>query len=447
MTPARPESIDTIVAQATAPGRSAIAVIRLSGTGARAIATRLFRRERGTKPGAARRAVLGEFLDEHGVQLDQGLLIWFPAPHSYTGEDLVECHLHGSPVLVRQWIASCLALGARLAEPGEFTRRALHAGKLDLTRVEAIADLIAAESAEQGRIALRQLRGEVATALQPTADELLWLLADVEASLDFADSEADLGLAGQDTQVRAAAIATRLSELLANSQPAARVREGARVVLLGPPNSGKSSLFNRLLGHDRVIVSPEAGTTRDLIEETIVIEGLPVTLCDTAGVGEMKSIADRLGQERATQAATRADLVLAVYNPKHDYRPAIEGALAVATHGDLLQQESLVPGSIVVSSHDGSGFDQLRSAIAGRLQAPGTAPLESVALATSRHRAAAERAQAALARAGTLAQHNAGLELVAVELRAALTDLRAILGDVDTEQLLGVIFSRFCIGK
>lgn len=441
------QSQDTIVALATPMGRSALGVVRVSGPATRQVLARVFRRRSPLKGLWVRRPMFGEFLASDGGVIDEGLVLLYAAPASYTGEDLAECSLHGSTAALSAFVSACRAAGARPAEPGEFTLRALRAGKLDLAQAEAVADLIDATTAEQARIAARQLRGEVGRAITPLAEAVFDLLADVEASLDFADGEADLGLAGADAAQPIDAIVSQLQRVLGDSDSARRVREGARVVLLGPPNAGKSSLFNALVGRDRVIVSPEPGTTRDVVEETIVIGGLPIVLLDAAGVGAAPAgAADAEGMRRAREAAAGADLVLSVYDGSKSWRPEGNG-LPVATHADLPQAAALVEGSICVSSITGLGIDQLIDTLAERLHAPGSAPIESVALATERHRAAAESAIAALQRGRELAQENAGGELLAVELRTAIAALRSILGDFDTEALLGRVFSRFCIGK
>lgn len=457
MDPHRLTATDTIVALATPPGRSALGVIRVSGPQTGIVLSRVFRRKK-AGPLLARRPLLGEFLDPTGQPVDTGVALLYRAPASSTGEDLAECTVHGSVGVIRAVVASCIAAGARPAEPGEFTMRALRAGKLDLSQAEAVADLVDAESAEQARVANRQLRGEVGEALTPLAEQLVDLLAEVEASLDFADGEADLGLAASDAASRIETLISSVRALLQASGPARRVREGARVVLLGPPNAGKSSLFNALLGHDRTIVSSEPGTTRDLIEELVVIDGLPLVLIDAAGVASQPAgTADAEGMRRARHAAARADLVLSVYDASCAWRPeptprstdsgrAI-ATLLVGTHHDLPQAAPLVAGTIAVACPSGAGLDALRQAISTALQAPGPAPLESVALATERHRAAAQQAIVALERGRELASGGASPELLCVELRDALQALHSILGTIDAEQLLGRIFARFCIGK
>lgn len=440
---------DTIVALATAPGRAALAVVRISGPAAHAIVGRVFRRRQGGAP-TPRRPTLGWFLDRSGAPMDRGMVVLFPAPRSYTGDDLAEMTVHGAPAVVQELVAACVAAGSRPARPGEFTLRALEQGKIGLAEAEAVQDLVEAATLEQARVAARQLGGEVTATIAPLAEETFDLLADVEAGLDFAEDEQDLALSAAVVGERCAALVERIDRVLGASEAARRVREGARVVLHGPPNAGKSSLFNQLVGAERVIVTGEPGTTRDLIEELVVIAGMPVVLVDAAGVGEPRGIAEREGVRRALDASARADLVLDVYDISRPERPADPPAgrrLRVATHVDRPWAGPAAPGSVLVDGRTGAGVPALRAAIAAALEAPGSRPLESVALATERHRDQALRARAALLQARDAARSGAGAELAAVELRAAVAALREILGAVGPEELLGRIFSRFCIGK
>ncbi len=443
------EPRETIVAPATPPGHAALAVVRLSGATARDVLLCVFRRRTGTAI-PPRRPVLGSFLGRDGTPFDEGTVVLFAGPRSATGEDLVEMTLHGSPALVRELVAACVAAGARPAGPGEFTLRALLNGKVTLAEAEAVRDLAFAATVEQARIAVRQLGGEVGGTIGPLAEDVLDLLADVEAGLDFAEEEQALAEAAHRVSERCGALVARIDAALAAGDVARRVREGARVVLLGPPNAGKSSLFNRLVGEERAIVTDEPGTTRDIVEETIAVEGLPIVLVDAAGLGPARGRADEEGMRRARRAAREADLVLEVYSLGTEARPAGapgERTLRVATHGDVAHAVAAAPGSLVVSNVTGEGIDALRRAIGAALGAPGARPVESVALATERHRAAARRARESLAAARATAAAGFGAELVAVDLRAAVGALREILGDVTPDDLLGRIFARFCIGK
>ena len=434
------EEKDTIVALATAPGRAALAVVRLSGPGTCAVLGRVFRR-RGGRDVAVRRPALGVFLGRDGGVVDEGVALRFAAPRSYTGEDAAELTLHGSPAVVREVVAACVAAGARGARPGEFTLRALKAGKLDVAQAEAVRDLIEAATVEQARVAARQMAGEVGGLVGRFAERALDLQAELEAGLDFAEEE-DVGEAPEALGAKCAALAGEIEAALAAGEAARRVREGARVVLLGPPNAGKSSLFNRLLGEDRVIVTEEPGTTRDVVEETIVVEGLPVTVVDAAGVGEAKGRAEAEGMRRAVAAARGADLVLDVFDARIGPADRWPGGLLVGTHVDLAGARREWD-AVYVGNASGEGLAELRRTIAARLEAPGGAPLESVALATERHRDAARRAAERLRAA---ASASAG-ELAAFEVRGAVNALREILGEVRPDELLGRIFGRFCIGK
>ncbi len=436
---------ETIVAPATAPGQSAMAVLRISGPRS----GELLRALTGGMSCPARALRLAALRGRDGEIIDEAIVIAYEAPRSYTGEDMAEIMCHGSPAVIRELISASVELGARPAQPGEFTLRALEAGKVDLAQAEAIQDLVGAATIEQARIAARQLRGEVSRALDPIANAAFDLLADIESGLDFAEEEGPVSSAER-LALRCASIVEDLEELLQRSEVAQRVKEGARVVLIGPPNAGKSSLFNALVGYSRAIVTPEAGTTRDLVEETIVLEGLPVVLIDAAGLGAAEGLAEIEGMRRAREAAAGAQLVLEVFHLAEApvSEPLLDGAqtLRVGTHRDLIT--SPVPEEVIaVDSLRGAGIPELRRKISTMLGAPGTTAVESVALATERHRLQAAVAREALGRASTLLGAGRDAELAAVEVRAAVGALREILGAVGPEELLGRIFSRFCIGK
>lgn len=448
------EERDTIVAAATAPGRAALAIVRLSGPATRDVLRRVFRRLRG-RDVPVRRPVLGAFVDVTGQAMDEGTVVLYAAPRSATGEDVAEMTIHGSPALVRALVAACRAAGARDAQPGEFTLRALRHGKLTLDRAEAVRDLVEAATLEQARVAVRQLAGEVGGAIAPLAERTFDLLADVEAALDVAEDERDLTDSDARLAERAADLARAIDELLDSGRPAHRVRDGARVVLLGPTNAGKSSLFNRLVGSTRTIVTDEPGTTRDLVEELVVVAGLPLVLVDAAGVADAERAAalgraETLGIARALDAAERADLVLEVYDLSRAERPAglpAAGRLRVGTHADLPAAAPPAQGSVQVSSVTGAGLDELTRRIADALEAPGSRPLESVALASDRHRVAAAHARDAILRGREALFAGPGLDAAAAELRGALHALREILGEIGPEELLGRIFAKFCVGK
>lgn len=442
------KGVDTIVAPCTAPGRAALATVRLSGPETETILSRLFRPER-LAAWRPRHATLGEVFGPEGEALDRGIAVFYRGPGSYTGEDMAEVTVHGSPPVIRAVIEAARSAGARLAEPGEFTRRALESGKLDLSQAEAVQDLVEASTLEQARIASRQLRGEVSAAIAPVAEAMVELLADVEADLDFAEDE-QLGRPGAELARRCRRLAEDLRGLVEASAPAARVKTGARVVLLGPPNAGKSSLFNSLLRADRAIVTSEPGTTRDLVEEVTQIAGLPVVLLDGAGLAAPQGLADEEAMRRARSAAETADLVLEVRSLVDEGATGgtpREGSLPVFTHLDRAPDEAPGVEGVRVSNVTGAGLEELRAEIARRLEAPGPHGCDTVALASERHRERAGAAIEAVRRAADLAEAGQPLELCAVELRGAVGSLHEILGRVGPEELLGRIFSRFCIGK
>ncbi len=445
---------ETIVALATTPGRSALAIVRVSGGRTRSLLDASFEC---AKPGPWRhgRVRLGTLRDGGGRVIDEATAVVYEEGRSYTGEDMAEIIVHGSPVVVEELVRGLVAQGARPAEAGEFTRRAIAAGKRDLVQAEAIQDLVDAATAEQAHVAARQLTGEVAQALAPLAERALELRAELEASLDFADEEDLLGDFANRHADGAEGLAVEIARLLEASGDAARVREGVRVVLTGPPNAGKSSLFNALLGRERAIVTDEPGTTRDTVEETLVLEGLPLRLTDAAGLGEAAGKAEAEGMRRAREAVATADVIIEVFDASSSEPPERSDAqrsLCVGTHFDLLDEASVAAkrddGEILfVSSTSGAGLDELRSRLAALLRAPGAAPLESVALATERHRFRAREAAESLERGAALLRDSGQAELAAVEFGAAVRAFRELLGEVGVEELLGRIFSRFCIGK
>jgi tRNA modification GTPase len=479
----RPAS-DTIYAPATAPGRAAIAIIRLSGPHAgaalKALAGAL------PPPRTARYVRLRD--PDSGEGLDDGLALWFPGPRSATGEDVAELHLHGSRAVLFAVMAALRRRGLRLAEPGEFTRRAFLNGKLDLTQAEAVADLAAAETEAQRRQALRQLDGALGTLYRGWGERLLRLLAHLEAAIDFPDEdlppEIEIRVAAE-----SAALADEIAAHLADGHRGERLRDGIAVAILGPPNAGKSSLLNQLARREVAITSPVAGTTRDVIEVAIDLAGYPVVLADTAGLRETADAIEREGLRRALARAKSAELRLFVFDAS---RPQdAEGAAAwpgpdtivIANKVDLLTAgenpspalrervarpvrgepgegidngvaarpltptlsptggEGVMSGALPVSALTGEGIPALIAALTARIAQiyDGAAPL----LTRARHREALEEAAAALRR--SLA---AGLpELRAEDLRLAWRSLGHITGRVDVEDLLDVIFADFCLGK
>jgi len=434
-------SRDTIAAIATPPGRGGIGVVRVSGPRVPDIARALT----GTVP-QPRQATVRVFRDARGARIDEGLVLYFAAPNSYTGEAVLELHGHGGPVVVQMLLGACLEAGARLAEPGEFTRRAFLEGKMDLAQAEAVADLIDAASHEAARSAQRSLSGEFSDAVRSVSAQLNDLRALTEAMLDFPEEEVD-PLHRRDASARLGKIKAMLAAVLSRSRQGNMLREGLHVVIAGAPNVGKSSLLNRLVGAQRAIVTPIAGTTRDSLRESVDIEGVPVVFVDTAGIRLSGDEIERLGMERTRDELAQADVVLAVSEvgkgpvPSNEL-PAHARRLDVLNKSDLVSEPNQIQGGIAVSAKTGAGIDVLRRAILGIAGWSFTG--ESLFLARERHLQALENASVHLAKAS---QRIDQAELFAEELRLAHGALGSITGDVSADDLLGTIFSRFCIGK
>src|SRR5687768_4412684 len=431
----------TIAAVATPAGRGGIGIVRVSGPAVPRIAELVL----GQLP-KPRRATSAPFRDASGAAVDEGIALYFPAPHSYTGEPVLELHGHGGPVVMHALLGACLDAGARVAEPGEFTRRAFLEGKLDLAQAEAVADLIDAASREAARSALRSLSGEFSAAIMALQSQLVALRALTEAMLDFPEEEVDT-LHRDDAATRLGEVRRALEEVLAKSRQGSLLRSGVHVVLAGRPNVGKSSLLNRLAGEERAIVTPIPGTTRDALREPIQIEGVPLILVDTAGLRTCADIVERLGIERTRQELERADVVL-VIGEAGAPAPAPVGELAGRHQIHVYNKVDLAPdfvapaGGVAVSAKTGVGLERLRSAI---LQAAGWSSAgESVYLARERHLRALERAREHLEAAE---RETRRWEFFAEELRLAHVALAAITGEFGADELLGEIFARFCIGK
>jgi tRNA modification GTPase len=431
---------DTIAALATPAGRGGIGVIRVSGPAAPDIAQRLLGRV--PKP---RHATQATFRDAHGAPIDAGIALYFPAPDSYTGEGVLELQGHGGPVVMQVLLGACLDAGARLAEPGEFTRRAFLEGKVDLAQAEAVADLIDAASREAARSALRSLSGEFSATLAALQSQLVELRALTEAMLDFPEEEVDTlhrdSAASRLQKVRAA-----LDDVLQKSRQGSLLRSGIHVVLAGRPNVGKSSLLNRLAGEERAIVTPVPGTTRDALREPIQIEGIPLVLVDTAGLRVSNDEVERMGIERTRLELQRADAVLAVFEAARgrdelEDLPAGVPVIEVYNKIDLVNTYAAPAAGLAVSAKTGEGLQALRHAI---LAAAGwTSSAEPVFLARERHLRALEQARRHLQAAASEGRW----ELFAEELRLAHAALGAITGAFTADDLLGEIFARFCIGK
>jgi len=446
---------DTIVAAATPAGRGGVGVVRISGPKTPEIAATLV----GELP-AARHATLARFLDAGGQPIDIGIALFFPGPQSYTGEHVLELQGHGGPVILESLVERCMQLGARRARPGEFTERAFHNDKIDLAQAEAVADLIDAGSREAARAAMRSLQGEFSSMVQGLTDTLIDLRTYVEAAIDFPEEEVDFLADGQLAD-RLATVRGHFDAVLAAAGQGRLLRDGVTVVLAGRPNSGKSSLLNRLAGYDAAIVTAIPGTTRDVLRERIDIDGLPLHVLDTAGLRESDDAVEREGVRRAAAEMTRADRVLFVVDAATDPQaqafeqerarlPADVPATLIFNKIDLaggLPVDDTVSGPprLHVSAVTGAGLDQLRSHLKAcvSFQIAGNGSIS----ARRRHLEALARARDCVETAAReLSQRRAG-ELVAEELRQGQRALEEITGIFTADDLLGRIFGSFCIGK
>lgn len=434
---------DTIAAVATPPGRGGVGIVRVSGARVPKIAKAVL----GELP-APRRATHRFFLDARGERIDDGLALYFPPPHSYTAEAVLELQGHGGPIVLHAVLGAVLDAGARLAEPGEFTRRAFLNGKLDLAQAEAVADLIDAASREAARSAMRSLAGEFSAAVSALVAQLTELRALTEAMLDFPEEDVD-SLHHDDAQSRLARLRSALDDVFAKSRQGSLLRGGIQVVLAGRPNVGKSSLLNRLAGEERAIVTALPGTTRDALRESIQIDGVPILVVDTAGLRESRDEVERLGMARTRQEMARADIVLVVLDASHPEAPS-EALPENATQIMVFNKIDLVAGAVAggsgegvrVSAKTGEGMDALRAALLSAAGWSGRG--ESVFLARERHLRALSTARVHLAHAAT---QDAQWEFFAEELRLAQEALGTITGRVSADDVLGEIFSRFCVGK
>jgi len=431
-------STDTIAAVATGAAPAGVAIVRVSGPQALSCLQRLATLPRPLPP---RQALLRRI--SHPLTrelLDEAVVIYYAAPASFTGEDVVEIQGHGGVRHVEMLLSAVQAAGARAAEPGEFTRRAVLNGRLSLERAEALIDLVEAETEAGLRAARSQLFGKLGLAVSRLQRLALELLAELEATLDFPD-DAD---GPPDLRERCVLLARGTDELLATHRLGRAVREGVRVVIVGAPNVGKSSLFNALVGHERAIVDAEPGTTRDVIEAKTVIEGIACTLVDTAGLREGQSRVERLGIERTRTEAERADLLVTVIDATRPETPTAEGLL-VANKCDLIPPGNSLPfQAISVSAQTGDGLEQLRRNIAQMIRGDNALLDAEVIVTSRRHAELLDKARASFEKAQT---PGLPLELVAYDLRDGLDALDAILGRGVSDALLDEIFSKFCIGK
>lgn len=445
---------DLIAAIATPPGRGAIGVVRVSGPDVSLVIDGIV--GRALQP---RLATLANFLDARGQVLDQGLALWFPAPASYTGEAVLELHGHGGPAVLALILKRCLELGARLAAPGEFTKRAFLNDKLDLAQAEGVADLIDAATGTAARAAARSLSGAFSREVAAIVTALVELRMFTEATLDFPEEDIDF-IRAADAQGKLSALRERASALTTRSRQGSLLREGLQVVLVGAPNVGKSSLLNQLTGDDVAIVTPHAGTTRDAIRSSIEIRGIPVHIVDTAGLREAVDEIEKIGIERTLAAIAGADLALIVTDARDregpaaafmTQVPAVLTRIVVRNKIDLTDHppENTADGvghTVWLSAKTGAGIELLKDAI---LDAAGAhEDMEGTFLARERHLHALAVANDHLAAAAAHLDCSVPpLELFAEELRGAQVELSTISGRFSADDLLGEIFSRFCIGK
>ncbi len=447
---------DTIAAIATPPGRGAIAIVRCSGPAARRIAATVFR----SKAALLHRvATYGTVVDAAGRTLDRGLAIAMDGPRTVTGEDLVEIQIHGSPITARETLAALIAAGARLAEPGEFTRRGYLNGKLDLSAAEAVADLINAESRAAAAAAAANLDGGLRRIIEAIRGDLRALLEELAAAIDFPDEVAPLQ-AGS-VRPRLAQLEARLAELARDGERGRVIREGVALAIVGPPNAGKSSLLNALVGEDRAIVSPIAGTTRDTIEESFAIDGVLIRAIDTAGLRGTADPLERIGIGRTRQALERATLVLVVIDAARPLDPDAHDVLQLTRDRRRIvffnKQDLGLTGyhergkaeadALVGSAFDPAALEAIRAEIARLGWQSETFDAARPYLAGARHVEAIARARAALRIARTTLDDGLPVDLISGEFVTASAALGLITGAAATEELLDGIFARFCIGK
>lgn len=470
---------DTIVAIATPPGRGGIGVARFAGPEARKIALPMLRLKHELQAG---RAVFGELIDPCGEdthRIDEVVVTYFAKPHSYTTDDIVEISAHGSPVVLRHIVELALARGARLAEPGEFTMRAFLNRRIDLTQAEAVRDLIESQTLYQAKVAAQQLEGALSRRLQPTKQKLVELIALLEAGIDFAEDDVSV-LPSEQILQHISSIRAPLDELARSFAFGKIVHEGMTLAIVGRPNVGKSSLFNRLVERERAIVTATPGTTRDLVTETVSLGGIPIKLTDTAGIRKALDEAESMGIKKSMEALADADLVLVVLDASQPITHEDEELLrqvkqrttiVVENKADLADPipggaEFVSPGSkswvgevgdpspagttraketLRASALTGDGIPELRNAILHHVTAGGNS--ESGFLTNVRHQSLVRDSLNALSNAGTAVNDRVPHEMLLLDLYSALRPLDEITGATTTDDILNLIFSRFCIGK
>ncbi|MGA7930175.1 MAG: tRNA uridine-5-carboxymethylaminomethyl(34) synthesis GTPase MnmE [Candidatus Sulfotelmatobacter sp.] len=476
---------DTIVAIATPPGRGGIGVVRIAGAKAREIAQPILRLKHGLEPG---RAIFGELVEPRGLsgvqfpvssaantgnrkpetgnptRIDEVVVTYFAKPHSYTTDDIIEIAAHGSPVVLRHIVELCIAAGARLAEPGEFTMRAFLHGRIDLTQAEAVRDLIDSQTLYQAKIAAQQLEGALSKRLQPVKQRLVELIAVLEAGIDFAEDDVSI-LPNPAILERIAAFRQPLEQLAATFAYGKIVHQGLMLAIVGRPNVGKSSLFNRLVERERAIVTSTPGTTRDLVSETVAIGGIPIQLIDTAGIRQALDEAESIGVRKSMEALADADLVLVVLDASQpatvednellrqaQNRPAIvvgnkcdlagSGPWSVASG-----HSSIGPSRVHASALTGEGIPELRAEILRHIGGDSGAQAEAGFLTNVRHQGLVEDSLAALDIATGAVTAKVPHEMLLLDLYNALRPLDAVTGATTTDDILNLIFTTFCIGK
>lgn len=460
---------DTIVAVATPAGRGGIGVVRIDGPDAKAIAEHMLRLA-GEYELEAGRARFGELLDvESGERIDEVVATYFARPHSYTTDDIVEISCHGSPVVLRRVVEMAMSLGARLAEPGEFTQRAFLNGRLDLTQAEAVRDLIDAQTIYQAKVAARQLKGSLSHALAPAKDQLLALIARMEAGVDFAEDDVAV-MPNEEILAAVEAVSARLRKLEASFAFGRLVHEGCTLAIVGRPNVGKSSLFNQLVERERAIVTALPGTTRDLVSETLALDGIPVRLVDTAGIREAlehESLdeAESIGIKKSMQALADADVVLVVLDASkriaeldRELLADVAGrtAIVVLNKADLPIAEDPAsaelagsPGlpTVRTSALTGEGVRELRAQILQAVRGNATEDASGAILTNLRQQGQVKAALSALQAAAASVEHAIPAEMILLDLYNTLAALDELTGATTVEDVLNRIFSTFCIGK
>ncbi len=461
----RPATSDTIAAIATAPGTGGIGIIRISGPESAAILQRLFTPFRSHQKFQTHKLYYGTVADRRGAVLDEVLAVFMQAPHTYTREDVVELHSHGSYLVLQAILSEVLAAGARAADAGEFTKRAFLAGRIDLTRAEAVIDLLQAQTGAGVRLAVEQMQGALFTRIETIRDVLVEILAVVEVAIDFPDDDVEILQVDKLLSRLQEDVESPLEQLIALAEQGKVIREGVKVVIAGRPNVGKSSLLNGLLQEDRALVTEIPGTTRDTIEELISVRGIPVHLVDTAGIRAHDDVVEELGIERARRKLQEADLVLfvvdatvALEETDRELYKFLEGSKRIVVLNKLdTADESMLDavsrefkGDVQarIAARDGQGLNTLLDLIYREIMGSEDEIDEQVSCGPNlRHKMILEKTVSAVRRLRKTLQTGATADLIAVDLQAALDHLGDIVGLTTPEDVLDTLFSRFCIGK